>query len=171
MYEEYYRYFYNNNYLMHYGVIGQRKGIRKYQYPDGSLTPEGRRHYGLKDSYSNRTSRSRGRHAVDALDALYKFKKENNKKDTDRLIKSLNKELGKVKLSDIEKGMKRDEQSRIMKYMLASGLTSASVGAIMAGPVGAAVGGSAGVIGGGVAATPKTLITRKHRKDSMVKLM
>lgn len=32
---------------MHYGVTGQKWGVRRYQNPDGSLTPEGRQHYGL----------------------------------------------------------------------------------------------------------------------------
>lgn len=33
--------------LMHYGVKGMSKGNRRYQNPDGSLTPEGYRHYGI----------------------------------------------------------------------------------------------------------------------------
>ena len=33
--------------LDHFGVLGQKKGVRKYQYEDGSLTPEGRIHYGI----------------------------------------------------------------------------------------------------------------------------
>lgn len=33
-------------YLMHYGVKGQKHGVRKYQNEDGTLTEEGRRHYG-----------------------------------------------------------------------------------------------------------------------------
>lgn len=35
------------NYLYHYGVKGQKKGVRRYQYEDKSLTPEGRIHYGV----------------------------------------------------------------------------------------------------------------------------
>lgn len=35
-----------DNYLVHYGVPGQKWGDRRWQNPDGSLTPEGRRHYG-----------------------------------------------------------------------------------------------------------------------------
>lgn len=35
-------------YLAHYGIKGQKKGIRRYQYEDGSLTPEGKERYGIK---------------------------------------------------------------------------------------------------------------------------
>lgn len=34
-------------YLIHYGTPGQKWGTRRYQNEDGSLTPEGREHYGL----------------------------------------------------------------------------------------------------------------------------
>ena len=34
------------SYLIHYGVQGQKWGNRRYQNEDGSLTPEGREHYG-----------------------------------------------------------------------------------------------------------------------------
>lgn len=35
------------NYMAHSGVKGQKWGVRRYQNEDGSLTPEGRRHYAL----------------------------------------------------------------------------------------------------------------------------
>lgn len=38
-----------SNYLVHYGTKGQKWGNRKYQYEDGSLTPEGKIHYGYGD--------------------------------------------------------------------------------------------------------------------------
>lgn len=34
------------NYLAHFGIIGQKWGVRRYQNDDGTLTDEGRRHYG-----------------------------------------------------------------------------------------------------------------------------
>lgn len=37
------------SFLMHYGVPGQKKGTRRYQNEDGTLTQEGRDHYGVGD--------------------------------------------------------------------------------------------------------------------------
>lgn len=42
------------SYLIHYGVQGQKWGTRRYQNEDGSLTPEGREHYGYGSERDNR---------------------------------------------------------------------------------------------------------------------
>lgn len=34
------------SYLIHYGIPGQKWGVRRWQNDDGSLTPEGYEHYG-----------------------------------------------------------------------------------------------------------------------------
>ncbi len=36
----------NNNELLHWGIRGQKWGVRKYQNQDGTLTPEGKIRYG-----------------------------------------------------------------------------------------------------------------------------
>lgn len=38
---------YDDDFLCHHGVKDQKHGVRRWQYPDGSLTPEGRIHYGV----------------------------------------------------------------------------------------------------------------------------
>lgn len=42
--------------LYHYGVPGQKHGNRKYQNEDGSLTPEGRIHYGVGQGRGGKSS-------------------------------------------------------------------------------------------------------------------
>lgn len=39
-----------NDYLVHHGILGQRWGIRRYQNPDGSLTPAGQKRRDKKDN-------------------------------------------------------------------------------------------------------------------------
>lgn len=39
----------SSSYLAHYGVKGQKHGLRRYQNEDGTLTAEGRDHYGIGD--------------------------------------------------------------------------------------------------------------------------
>lgn len=40
-------------YLIHYGIPGQKWGTRRWQNEDGSLTPEGYEHYGIKNRVRN----------------------------------------------------------------------------------------------------------------------
>ena len=38
-----------NRELCHHGIKGQKWGVRRFQNEDGSLTPEGKIHYGVGD--------------------------------------------------------------------------------------------------------------------------
>ena len=49
-----------NNELQHFGIKGQKHGIRRYQNEDGSLTAEGRQHYGHQDLWENKQMYKRG---------------------------------------------------------------------------------------------------------------
>lgn len=54
-----------NDYLIHHGIKGQKWGIRRYQNPDGTLTPAGRERYykdrvkQLKKEYYSKTSKDK----------------------------------------------------------------------------------------------------------------
>lgn len=37
---------YYSNELYHHGIKGQKWGVRRFQYSDGTLTPQGRKRYG-----------------------------------------------------------------------------------------------------------------------------
>ena len=41
---------YENDELKHWGIIGMHWGVRRFQNEDGSLTPEGRERYGVKNA-------------------------------------------------------------------------------------------------------------------------
>ena len=38
-----------NKYLAHFGIKGQKWGVRRFQNEDGSLTSEGKKRYGIYD--------------------------------------------------------------------------------------------------------------------------
>ena len=38
--------YYEDNYLMHHGIKGQKWGLRRFQNADGTLTPDGKKRYG-----------------------------------------------------------------------------------------------------------------------------
>lgn len=42
-----------NNELTHWGIKGQKWGVRKYQNKDGSLTPAGKQRYGSKENFES----------------------------------------------------------------------------------------------------------------------
>lgn len=113
-----------NAYLAHHGIKGQKWGERKYQYKDGSLTPEGRKRYGVLGS--TKAYISQRRKNVD------KFYKESKNLGDDKLPSQMTKKeraiydkaeasykrrqanAGKQYRADLKRGLD-DKASRIKK--------------------------------------------------------
>ena len=65
--------------LYHHGVPGQKWGVRRYQNEDGTLTAEGREHYGLVGSKERNSVRAAKKKSIEAYNAYRKNKSAENK--------------------------------------------------------------------------------------------
>lgn len=80
---------YQSNYLAHHGILGQKWGIRKYQNPDGSLTEEGRKRYGVNGERKSlgtrikedRAAKKKAKQRKAALEKARKAKEEKAKQE------------------------------------------------------------------------------------------
>ena len=65
---------YSANDIYHHGIKGQKWGIRRFQNPDGSLTPEGRRRYGTVENFNRQYKGMTGGNASSGSSGKSKLK-------------------------------------------------------------------------------------------------
>lgn len=126
-------YFYNSEdtYLEHHGIKGQKWGIRRFQNPDGSLTPAGeKRQQRLEARQQKKDERLRKKRGVEDYAEVQELKKKSLKELS-------NEELEKIaKRKELEKAVKSgDEETK--RIMIQSGMkllgTAATVTAVALG--------------------------------------
>lgn len=102
------------NELSHHGIIGQRWGVRRFQNPDGSLTPEGRIRYGSgKEREDSRDSKT----GLTSYEIKLKHSKDPKKRDM--YYSQIRKETDFRHIKD--KKLKADAEKKILEMNDLSG--------------------------------------------------
>lgn len=100
--------------LEHFGVLGQRKGARRYQYEDGSLTPEGRVHYHVGPA----------RKTIDAISSVIKKTAEKRRATEEEKQKTLADQKAKVEAEKKAAEDKARVEAEAKKKAVNSGVAS-----------------------------------------------
>ncbi len=98
---------YNNDYLAHHGIKGQKWGVRRYQNPDGSLTPAGQKRYGID---GERTAESIRKELNDTFEMIGKNQSKVNSLERKNAIKDA------IWRNKIGKSLKKGDEVTAEKY-------------------------------------------------------
>ncbi len=116
--------------LAHFGIKGQKWGVRRYQNPDGTYTDAGRRRYGFKSRRKKEKTYKSKEEAIEARDLKYinKHKSEYSTKELNDLMNRINTEqrLSQMAKQDSEakKNVKKIFKSNTFKTIAVASLAA-----------------------------------------------
>lgn len=116
-----------SNELTHHGIKDQKWGLRRFQNPDGSLTPAGRERYGVGQERDGSTGNNRsgnGPGTGQNASATKNLKKASRKSHTlsdEELLKRIGRLEKEKKYSDLVKEQKEKETGTIERLLKDAG--------------------------------------------------
>ena len=114
--------YYGEDYLAHFGVKGQKWGIRRFQNPDGTLTEAGKKHYGI----AAQEFKSAAEREAKQLKFAKKLAKESTK---------LEKTMAKADLNLQKKIAEESDAKAAKAAKVGAGLAAATAGMLLSGDV------------------------------------
>lgn len=115
-----------SDYLIHSGIPGMKHGIRRYQYKDGSLTPEGRIRYGVgpsRESNGTDNATSSGAKTSNANSSQksavsVEFKKTESSSTASNPPSEPHKETAEEHRAKVQRAIKSGNKDEVKKYAL-----------------------------------------------------
>lgn len=114
-----------SDYLIHYGILGQKKGNRRFQYEDGTLTPEGRIRYGVgekRDSSDVKKTNAptSGSNASPSQKSAVsvEFKKPESSSTASNSSTEPHKETAEEHRAKVQRAIKSGNKDEVKKYAL-----------------------------------------------------
>lgn len=108
--------------LCHHGIKGQKWGVRRYQNPDGSLTEEGRRHYGLNNldpsirNYDPRKAKKAFKTELKQIRKNYRIAKSKMEDILDPIDEADRKLMADIEKATANKKFVSDWKKEVQKY-------------------------------------------------------
>ena len=123
---------YNPNIIQHYGVIGMKWGVRRYQNSDGTLTAAGKKRQQRLETKETRKAEKAARNAEKAERAnASKNRRQLSDEELTKRVKRLEQEKKLKNLTDEDVAPGRTAAKNFLKSTGARVLTTAAVGALV----------------------------------------